>query len=169
MIYLNIGSNLKSIYGNRFKNIILSIKLLKKHNIKVKKVSSFYETPSYPNKKNPKFINISIKIQSDLKPLELLKIIKSIEKKIGRSKDKRNRPRVCDIDIIDFKKLKINKSNIQLPHPRLHLRNFVLFPLKEIEPKWTHPKFNKKIDLLVNELNSTLCMEITRLKKNVTI
>ena len=91
MIYLNIGSNLKSTYGNRFKNIIFSIKLIKKHNIKIKKISSFYETPSYPNKKNPKFINISIKIQSDLNPLELLKVLKSIEKKIGRSKDPQKR------------------------------------------------------------------------------
>ena len=59
MIYLGLGSNLSSKYGDRFENINLAISSIEEYGIKVIKKSSFYETPSYPNKKNPKFINVS--------------------------------------------------------------------------------------------------------------
>ena len=102
MIHLNIGSNLNSIFGNRFDNISKAVNLLIESDFKVKKNSNFYETPSYPNKNLPKFLNIGILGTFDQNYKELLKIIKIIEKKIGRVKSKKNDPRVCDIDIIDF-------------------------------------------------------------------
>ena len=166
MIYLNIGSNLPSTYGNRLNNIEKAIFYLKKSGVNILKTSSFYETPSYPNKKNPKFINISIKIKYDFNYTSLFKIIKLIEKKMGRTKSIKNSPRVCDIDIIDFNKIVVNNINVTLPHPRLHIRNFVLFPLYEIEPNWTHPIFNKKIGILLSNLSNISRMEITRLKKD---
>ena len=84
-------------------------------------------------------------------------------------KTKKNDPRVCDIDIIDFKGLIIKKIKLQIPHSKLHLRNFVLYPLKEIEPNWTHPVFNKKIDYFLKRLNLKSHIEITRLKKSVIL
>ena len=86
MIHLNIGSNLNSIYGNRFDNISRAVNLLIEFKFKVKKTSNFYETPSYPNKNLPKFLNIGIIGTFDKNHKELLKIIKLIEKKIGRLK-----------------------------------------------------------------------------------
>lgn len=169
MIYLNIGSNLSSNYGNRFKNIEKSVSLLVSRDIKLIKISSFYETPSYPNSRHPKFINISLKVKTSLSPRLFLNRIKLIEKKIGRMKTKKNDPRVCDIDIIDFKGLIIKKIKLQIPHSKLHLRNFVLYPLKEIEPNWTHPVFNKKIDYFLKRLNLKSHIEITRLKKSVIL
>ena len=71
MIFLGIGSNLRSSFGNRFKNINLAISLIEKNNIKLIKKSSFYETPSYPDKENPKFINVVIEIDTHLKPEDL--------------------------------------------------------------------------------------------------
>ena len=109
MIHINIGSNLKSVYGTKFENIRIAIKLLKESNFKVKKVSSFYETPSYPNKKLPKFINIGLMGWFNFGHKKLLKSISLIEKKLGRIKKKKNDPRVCDIDIIDFNGLIIKK------------------------------------------------------------
>ena len=166
MIYINIGSNINSIYGDRFKNIQKAIFFLKKKKINIEKISDYYETPSYPNKLDPKFINIALKINTRMNFDSLIVEIKLIEKKMGRVKTIRNGPRTCDIDIIDFKHMVIKKKLVILPHPRLHLRNFVLYPLKEIEPNWSHPVLNKSIDNLLSELSHFSRMEITRLNKS---
>ena len=83
----------------------------------------------------------------------MLKIIKIIEKKLGRKKTLKNFPRSCDIDIIDFKGIKLDKNNIKVPHPSLSKRNFVLVPLYEIEKTWKHPKSNISIDNLLKNLS----------------
>ena len=166
MIYLNIGSNLSSKEGGRENNILKAITYLKKLKLNLIKISSFYETPSYPNYSDPKFINLCIKLESNLKASELLNEIKKIEKKLGRTRIKKNEPRTCDIDIIDFKGEIIKNDDLEVPHPRLHLRNFVIYPLKEIEPNWLHPVFNKKIDSFFQELDKKSHNEITRLGKS---
>ena len=102
MIYLNIGSNLSSKEGGRKNNILKAITYLKKLKLNLIKISSFYETPSYPNNSDPKFINLCVKLECNLKASELLNEIKKIEKKLGRTRTKKNEPRTCDIDIIDF-------------------------------------------------------------------
>ena len=166
MIYLNIGSNLPSKDGGRESNILKAINHLKKLRLNLIKTSSFYETPSYPNNSDPKFINLCVKLESKLKASELLDEIKKIEKKLGRIRIKKNEPRTCDIDIIDFNGEIIKADKLVVPHPRLHLRNFVIYPLKEIEPNWFHPIFNKNIDSFFQELDKNSHNEITRLIKS---
>ena len=166
MIYLNIGSNLPSEEGGRENNIIKAISYLKKLNLNLIEISSFYQTPSYPNNSEPKFINLCVKLESNLKANELLNEIKKIEKKLGRIRIKKNEPRTCDIDIIDFNGEIIKNDELIVPHPRLHLRNFVIYPLKEIEPNWLHPIFNKNIDSFFQELDKNSHNEITRLGKS---
>ena len=169
MIHLNIGSNLNSKFGTKFKNISIAINLLINSKLKISKISNFYETPSYPNKKLPKYANIGLLAEYSFSYAKLFDEIILIEKKIGRVKSIKNSPRVCDIDIIDFNGLiKRNKSSI-LPHPRCHNRNFVLYPIREIDPKWIHPISKKNIDLLINELSQNSRIEITRLHKSVII
>ena len=169
MIHLNIGSNLNSKFGTKFKNISIAINLLINLKLKINKISNFYETPSYPNKKLPKYANIGLLAEYSFSYTKLFDEIISIEKKIGRVKSIKNSPRACDIDIIDFNGLiKRNKSSI-LPHPRCHNRNFVLYPIREIDPKWIHPISKKNIDLLINELSQNSRIEITRLHKSVII
>jgi 2-amino-4-hydroxy-6-hydroxymethyldihydropteridine diphosphokinase len=169
MIHINIGSNLDSKYGTKFKNISIAINLLIDSKVKIKKISNFYETPSYPNKKLPKFANIGLLAEYDLDHAKLIKEISLIEKKIGRVKSKKNDPRVCDIDIIDFNGLIKRNKLLKLPHPRSHTRNFVLYPIKEIDPKWIHPISKKNVDFLINELSQNSRIEITRLRKSVII
>ena len=169
MIHINIGSNLNSKYGTKFENISIAINLLISAKLKIKKISNFYETPSYPNKELPKFANIGLFAEYELNHLNLIKEISIIEKKIGRLKTKKNDPRVCDIDIIDFKGLIKSTRLLRLPHPRSHTRNFVLYPIKEIDPNWTHPIFKKNVDFLINELSQKSRIEITRLRKSVII
>ena len=166
MIYLNIGSNLPLEDGGRETNILKAISYLKKLNLNSIKISSFYETPSYPNNSDPKFINLCVKFESNLKAIELLNEIKKIEKKLGRIRIKKNEPRTCDIDIIDFNGKIVKNDELEIPHPRLHLRNFVIYPLKEIEPNWFHPIFNKNIDSFFQELDKNSHNEITRLGKS---
>ena len=74
-----------------------------------------------------------------------------MKKNLVEKKNKKNFPRTCDIDIIDFKGLKFQKKNLQVPHPRLSKRNFVLFPLFEIEKGWIYPKTNTTIDKLIKK------------------
>ena len=169
MIHINIGSNLDSKHGTKFKNISIAINLLVNSKLKIKKISNFYETPSYPDKKLPRFANIGLLAEYGFNHSKLIKDILLIEKKIGRIKSKKNDPRVCDIDIIDFNGLIKDNKSLKLPHPRSHIRNFVLYPIKEIDPKWIHPIFKKNVDFLINELSQNSRIEITRLNKSVII
>ena len=169
MIHLNIGSNLNSNFGSRFDNIRVAINLLNNAKIKIKKISRFYETPSYPNKCFPKFLNVGMLVHYSEDYLSLLKTANLIEKKIGRIKSKKNDPRVIDIDIIDFNGLVKKSNQIVLPHPRSHLRNFVLYPIMEIDPNWSHPIFKKNAQFLIYKLSQKSRIEITRLNKNVNI
>ena len=89
MIHLNIGSNLESKYGSRYDNISIAINFLIVSKIKIKKISNFYETPSYPNNNFPNFLNVGLFIEYKKRFLSLFKIIKQIEKKLGRIKTKK--------------------------------------------------------------------------------
>ena len=169
MIYINIGSNLNSLKGDRLYNLKKSFNLINLKNIEILSISNIYETPSYPNEKNPKFLNICLCVKSEEKPNSLIEIFKEIERILQRSRGLRNQPRTCDIDIIDYKSKIINSEKLTLPHPRAHLRNFVLYPLKEICPDWLHPVFNKKIEFLIKKLSLKLRNEITRLNESVII
>ena len=157
MIYLGIGSNL----GNRRKNIEIAKFEIAQNGINIINCSNFYESLSWPNPNYPKFINVVLRISTYLKPLELLKICKDIEKDLGRIKSAQNSPRKCDIDLIDYKKM-ISKSKITLPHPRMHLRNFVLLPLFEINKNWKHPISKHHIKRLILSLPNR---DITSIKQ----
>ena len=169
MIHINIGSNLESIHGSKMDNISIAINLLQEAKVRIIEISNFYETPSYPNKDFPKFLNVGLSIDYKKKCLCLLKIIKQIEKKIGRVKTGKNNPRIIDIDIIDFKGEIQKTKELILPHPRCHLRNFVLFPILQIDPDWFHPILKKNVQYLINNLSQKSRIEITRLQKNVNI
>ena len=148
-IYLGIGSNL----GNRIRNIEKAKFELVQKEIKILKSSSFYQSLSWPNSKYPKFLNIVIEISTNLKPLELLRLFKKIEANLGRKKSVKNSPRECDIDLIDYNKI-VMENKIILPHPRMHLRNFVLLPLFEINKNWVHPISKEHIKKLILSLSN---------------
>ena len=146
-IYLGVGSNL----GDRKNNIEITKFILHQNGIKITQFSNFYESLSWPNPKNPKFLNIVLKVATKFKPLELLKLCKEIEILLGRKKSVKNAPRECDIDIIDYYGLKMRK-NIILPHPLMHKRNFVLFPMYELNKSWKHPVLKYDIKKLILSL-----------------
>ena len=102
MIILGIGSNLKSSVGDKFNNIDLAISYLDVYGIKTIKMSSYYESESYPNKNDPKFINVIVSVETSLPPIDLMSILIFVEEKLERKRLKKNEPRTCDIDIIDY-------------------------------------------------------------------
>ena len=148
--YLAIGSNL----GNKVSNIEITKFELEKYKIKILKSSSNYWSESWPDPSMPNYINIVVKIKTSFTPFELLKICNLIELKMGRVRLKKNSPRTCDIDILDYNKSVLNEKNrkLILPHPRMNKRNFVLLPLFEIERSWKHPKSKINIVNLINSL-----------------
>ena len=127
-------------------------------------VSKLYETPSWPNKSNPKFLNLIIECKTKLTIIDLFEKVKRIEILLGRKKSIKNAPRACDIDIIDFnnscKNIVHNGKKIVTPHPRMHERNFTLIPLYEIKKNWIHPKSKQKIDILIKKLSSKSISDI---------
>jgi 2-amino-4-hydroxy-6-hydroxymethyldihydropteridine diphosphokinase len=169
MIHLNIGSNLDSKFGNRSENISIAINLLINSKVKINKISNFYKTPSYPNKKLPYFLNVGVLADYDQGEMMLMKQISLIEKKFGRIRGNKNDPRICDIDIIDYNGLILDRDDLKIPHEKCHLRNFVLYPILQIDSKWVHPIIEKNVKFLINNLDQKSRIEITRLNKNVNI
>ncbi|MDI6744255.1 MAG: 2-amino-4-hydroxy-6-hydroxymethyldihydropteridine diphosphokinase [Thermodesulfovibrionales bacterium] len=139
--YINIGSNL----GEREENCRKAIKLLKENGIAVKKHSSMYETEPWGVKDQPKFINMAIEVETDKKPEELLRVLKEIEKEIGRTETVKWGPRAVDLDIIFYDNLILKTDNLEIPHPLLQERDFVLKPLSEIAPDKKHPVKGKTV------------------------
>jgi len=170
MIFLALGSNLSSSYGDRFTNIDLALRSLESYKIKIIKKSNFYETSSYPNKDDPKFINIVVSIDTHLPPVDLMSVLLFIEENLERKRDKKNDPRTCDIDIIDYNNqvLDFRYKNLDLtvPHKKLIFRNFVLFPLQEISPEWKHPITKENISTLIDKLSEEDKKSILKIKKN---
>ena len=140
MIYIGIGSNL----GNRINYIEKAKYYLHINGINIIKSSRYYETLSWPDIRKPKFINIVIQTDTRFSPKRYLKIFK-------HKKGKKNDPRTCDIDIISYDQ-KISINSINLPHKRMHKRNFVLIPLYEIDKNWFHPKLKNTIKSLIFSL-----------------
>ena len=170
MIFLALGSNLSSSFGDRFANINLAISYLEGYGIQIINKSNFYETYSYPNKENPKFINIVISVKTHLSSVDLMSVLLFIEEKLERKRNKKNDPRTCDIDIIDYNSkisdFKYKNLDLVLPHKLLTSRNFVLIPLHEISPNWKHPKTKEIISSLIEKLSDEDRKSILKIKKN---
>ena len=170
MILLGLGSNLSSSFGDRFKNIDLAISGLNAYGLKVQKKSSYYESLSYPNKENPKFINIIVEIKTHLPPEDLASVLIFIEESLERKRNVKNDPRTCDIDIIDYNNQIINfkykNLNFTVPHQKLIYRNFVLLPLQEICPDWKHPETKELISILIEKLTKEDKNSILKIKES---
>ena len=170
MIILSLGSNLSSKFGDRIENLKVALSMIEENEIIIKSKSSYYESPSFPDTTKPKFINIIILVESKLEPEILMSKLIYIEEKMGRKRDKKNDPRICDIDIIDYKNKVIHANlpyfDLTIPHKELIFRNFVLIPLKEIVPDWIHPKTKETIDALIQKLSNDDINSILKISEN---
>ena len=147
--YIGIGSNL----GSREDNCEIAIKLLEAGDIIVTKRSSMIVTEPWGVEDQPKFINMAVEIETDLKPEELLSILKKIESEIGRNTSERWGPRIIDLDILLYDDLIIKTPELEIPHPYITEREFVLKPLSEIAPEKIHPVLKRSVKSLLLKLS----------------
>ena len=146
-IYLSIGSN----KGNRYSFIKEALRLIRKDIGKVILISKIYETKSWGFQSDD-FLNICIMIKSELLPAELLNKLKNLEVRIGRIRNSSKiLAREIDIDILFYSDKIVDHKDLIIPHPRLHLRNFVLYPLNDIASDFIHPILLKPINELLEE------------------
>ena len=141
--YLGIGCNL----GDRQANVSRAIQLLTEHkDIDVIRVSALMESPPEGGSSQPTYLNGAIEIKTELSPLELLSQLKTIERRLGRTKGAANAPRPMDLDILFYEDVVIVEGKtLSIPHPRLASREFVLKPLAEIAPDLVHPRLQKSV------------------------
>ena len=139
IVYLAIGSNL----GDRRKNIETAVRLLGKKHLDILKVSTIIETDPVGGPKNQgKFLNGVLKAETELPPEELLSFLKSIEKRLDRTKTVHNGPRTIDLDILLYNHRELQTPQLTIPHPRMFERAFVMQPLNEIEPQLVKELFH---------------------------
>ena len=143
--YIGIGSNL----GERQGNCMKAVSLLRDSGITVTKLSSMLETEPWGLQGQPKFINMAVEAETVLFPKELLKLLKEIESEIGREPAERWGPRVIDLDILLYDDLVIKTPELEIPHPHIAEREFVLRPLSEIAPEKIHPVLKKSMKELL--------------------
>lgn len=134
-VFLGIGTNL----GNRERNLQDAIAVLSQR-MEILKQSSVYQTAPWGYLDQPAFLNMVIEAQTDLSPLNLLSFLKDTEKLLGRRANFRYGPRLIDLDLLFYDNRIIQTPRLQVPHPRLAQRAFVLVPLAEIAPDFVHPQ-----------------------------
>lgn len=127
-VFIGLGSNI----GDRKSNIKKAIKLLSNNGIRIVRLSKIIETKPQGGPPQPKFLNAAMSIRTELKPRELLKKLKRIEKEMGRVKGVRFGPRIIDLDILFYGDLRLKTKHLEIPHPRIWERQFVYGPLRSI-------------------------------------
>lgn len=158
VVFIELGGNM----GNKLQLINSAKKLLINLQCKISIQSSIYETPPWGFSATNNFYNQIVQIETEFTHYELINELQKIEKKLGRVRgDERYESRPMDMDIIFFNNLIINEQYLTIPHPRLHLRKFVLIPMNEIAPYFIHPVLNTSIsELLAKCTDESECKKI---------
>jgi 2-amino-4-hydroxy-6-hydroxymethyldihydropteridine diphosphokinase len=150
LVYIGFGSNI----GDRLAHIQNAIHTLSKtEGITLKEISSIYKTDPVGYEAQAQFLNGAAAIQTSLSPLSLLHTLKDIETAVGRQHRIRWGPREIDLDILIYGDLCLQTEKLVVPHPRMHLRSFVLVPLAEIAPNLVHPVFQETIQTILEHLD----------------
>ncbi len=146
-IYLSLGSNIGESAGN----IARAIALLPEHGVRVVGRSSLYETEPVEFLAQAWFLNCVLEVETDLAPVELMQVLLNIERAMGRRRSVPKGPRVIDLDILLFGSRVVREADLQIPHPRMAARRFVLVPLTEIAAGVVHPVLKMTVAELLAE------------------
>ena len=146
------GSNLKSeAYGDPLENCYKAIEFLKKR-FELEKISNFYKTEPIPKSNQEMYVNGVVSIKTNILPEKILIELMNIEKIFKRVRNFKNESRVIDLDLLCYNQIILNDKNLQLPHPRMHLRRFVMQPLCDINKDWEHPLLKEKAKNILKKL-----------------
>lgn len=152
--YLGLGSNL----GNRRRNLITAAALLAERAGDVLALSSFYETEPWGFVSENKFLNAALALETSLSPFDLLRLTQTIEREMGRAAKSAQgiyHDRLIDIDLLLYGDEVVRSAELEIPHPHLHERRFVLEPLREIAPFLRHPLLGKNIEELFRDFTKS--------------
>ncbi|MCL2152370.1 MAG: 2-amino-4-hydroxy-6-hydroxymethyldihydropteridine diphosphokinase [Oscillospiraceae bacterium] len=150
-VYIALGSNI----GDRKAHLDYAVSELgKAEGCRVVNVSSYISTKPYGYAEQDDFLNGCLELETLLTPIELLKLLLSIEEKSGRVRDIRWGPRTLDLDIVFYDDIVISGDTLRIPHAQAHMRHFVLTPLSEIAPYFLHPVLRKTVAELLDELEA---------------
>ncbi|MFJ7748033.1 2-amino-4-hydroxy-6-hydroxymethyldihydropteridine diphosphokinase [Peribacillus sp. NPDC097295] len=159
--YLSIGSNM----GNRLDTFKKTFQLLDEHaHIKLLSCSSLYETDPVGYTDQDCFLNAVIKVETDIKPEDLLQTCMQIEQELGRKRDIRWGPRTLDLDILLYNHENVETEILSIPHPRMDERAFVIIPLMELEPDMILPKMNTSLSDLLDKIPDKEGVRLWKLK-----
>lgn len=150
-IFIALGANIPSAAGQPPDTLRAALATLGERGVRVLRVSTFRQTPAWPNPTDPAFVNAVAGIQTDLQPFALLGLLHEVETAHGRKRSVPNAPRTLDLDLIDYGG-RIEQGSVTLPHPRIAARGFVLEPLAEIAPGWRHPVTGETVEALLAAL-----------------
>ena len=152
MILIALGSNLKSVtYGEPIKNCYKAMEFLEKR-FELEKVSNFYETEPIPKSNQAMYVNGVVSVKTNFLPKKILSELMNIEKIFKRVRHLKNESRVIDLDLLCYNEMILKDKQLQLPHPRMHLRRFVMQPLCDINKEWVHPLLNEKAKNILKKL-----------------
>jgi 2-amino-4-hydroxy-6-hydroxymethyldihydropteridine diphosphokinase len=156
--YVGLGSNL----GDRAGYLLLAVRGMLDAGLDVIRLSSIYETAPVEKEDQPKFLNMVAELRGSTlpSPEQLLARLLRIEYALGRTREVPLGPRTIDLDLLIYRDERVKTEFLTLPHPRLHLRRFVLVPLCELVPKLVHPTLSRPISELLNKSSDT--SEVTR-------
>lgn len=129
-----------------------AIAAIGENNVKVTARSRIWITEPVPKSDQPDFRNAVIKVETSYKPKVLMQVLQTIERDFGRVRVHRNEPRILDLDILAYNNVVMKEGDLVLPHPRLHERAFVLYPLQEIAPGWRHPVSAMSVNQMIESL-----------------
>jgi 2-amino-4-hydroxy-6-hydroxymethyldihydropteridine diphosphokinase len=146
-IYLSLGSNI----GERDQNIARAIESLPSHGVRLVKQSALYETEPVELRAQDWFLNCIANIETNLSPLELMEVLLKIERSMARERLIPKGPRIIDVDIVLYGAEIVTEPHLEVPHPRMADRRFVLAPFAEIAPEMIHPILQKTIRQLLHE------------------
>jgi 2-amino-4-hydroxy-6-hydroxymethyldihydropteridine diphosphokinase len=140
MILIGLGGNLPSNVGDPAATIEASLRALEESGVRVLARSRLYRSSPLPPSPQPAFVNAVASVETSLDPAALLARLHALEAWFGRRRSTPNAARTLDLDLLDYEGRLIEGAMLTLPHPRMHERGFVLFPLAEIAPLWRHPR-----------------------------
>ena len=157
-IFLGLGANLPSRHGTPRETLEAAVAVIALAGVTIVGVSPWYESAPVPRVADPVtggqpwYVNGVVEVATALSPEELLSLLQKIERDFGRVRSVPNAPRSLDLDIVAYGERVVTEGAPLLPHPRMHVRAFVLLPLSDLAPDWRHPQSGRPIGDLIADL-----------------